>query len=187
MGYTAILGLRADLHLVGQDYSWASSLFYFGYLTASGLVAILLVRLPIGRFMTIAMYVSPGLLFPKLPCCSAYSCFKSKVNPSQTHLVRFGRQFSCSRHYAPTPLDSGLPVFALDLLRQQSLLVWAWLSQCGINVPSRLYDKVHGLWAMSQEDFVVDSLDMALATSTVSHLGRSADPYNREDLYAWHH
>lgn len=58
MGYTAILGLRTDLHLVGQDYSWASSLFYFGYLTASGLVAILLVRLPVGRFMSIAMYVS---------------------------------------------------------------------------------------------------------------------------------
>ena len=58
MGYAAILGLRADLNLVGQDYSWASSLFYFGYLTASGFVAILLVRLPIGRFMAIAMYVS---------------------------------------------------------------------------------------------------------------------------------
>lgn len=66
MGYTAILGLRTDLHLVGQDYSWASSLFYFGYLTASGLVAILLVRLPVGRFMSIAMYVSLGSLSPNL-------------------------------------------------------------------------------------------------------------------------
>jgi hypothetical protein len=55
MGYSAILGLRTDLHLVGQDYSWASSIFYFGYLIASGLVAVLIVRLPVGRFMSASM------------------------------------------------------------------------------------------------------------------------------------
>lgn len=76
MGYTAILGLRTDLRLAGQDYSWASSLFYFGYLTASALVAILLVRLPIGRFMTIAMYVCQGHI-PKI---------SSKISP--TSLLR---------------------------------------------------------------------------------------------------
>lgn len=51
MSYTAILGLRTDLHLVGQDYSWASSIFYFGYLAASYPVAYLLVRLPVAKFM----------------------------------------------------------------------------------------------------------------------------------------
>ncbi|KAI2731812.1 hypothetical protein DTO012A8_10198 [Penicillium roqueforti] len=28
-------GLRDDLHLVGQEYSWCVSIFYFGYLTGS--------------------------------------------------------------------------------------------------------------------------------------------------------
>jgi hypothetical protein len=55
MAYSAILGLRTDLNLVGQDYSWASSIFYFGYLSASGIVAALIVRLPIGRFMSLSM------------------------------------------------------------------------------------------------------------------------------------
>ncbi|OBT67457.1 hypothetical protein VE03_03041 [Pseudogymnoascus sp. 23342-1-I1] len=71
MGYTAILGLRTDLHLVGQDYSWASSLFYFGYLTASGLVAILLVRLPVGRFMSIAIVIWAAILMLTSLCTNA--------------------------------------------------------------------------------------------------------------------
>ncbi|KFY23268.1 hypothetical protein V491_02600 [Pseudogymnoascus sp. VKM F-3775] len=71
MGYTAILGLRTDLHLVGQDYSWASSLFYFGYLTASGLVAILLVRLPVGRFMSIAIAIWAAIIMLTSLCTNA--------------------------------------------------------------------------------------------------------------------
>jgi len=55
MNYSAILGLRTDMQLKGQDYSWASSLFYFGYLSASGAVAVLIIRLPIGRFMSVGM------------------------------------------------------------------------------------------------------------------------------------
>lgn len=48
---TAIMGLRTDLHLTGEDYSWASSVFNFGYLVASGPIALLMVRFPIGKFM----------------------------------------------------------------------------------------------------------------------------------------
>ncbi|KKK14657.1 hypothetical protein P175DRAFT_0484744 [Aspergillus ochraceoroseus IBT 24754] len=71
MGYSAILGLRKDLHLVGQDYSWASSLFYFGYLSASGIVALLLVRLPIGRFMSASMAVWGAILMLAVLCQNA--------------------------------------------------------------------------------------------------------------------
>ncbi|KAJ5671983.1 hypothetical protein N7507_001110 [Penicillium longicatenatum] len=31
LGYTALLGIRADTHLVGDEYSWINSIFYFGY------------------------------------------------------------------------------------------------------------------------------------------------------------
>jgi hypothetical protein len=55
MANTAILGLRTDLHLVGQEYSWASSVFNFGYLAASWPIALLIVRFPIGKFMAISM------------------------------------------------------------------------------------------------------------------------------------
>ena len=55
MGYTAILGLLTDLHLDGQQYSWAGSLFNFGYLAASGPVALLMVRFPVGKFLSLSM------------------------------------------------------------------------------------------------------------------------------------
>ena len=51
MGYTSILGLRTDLHLVGQDYAWASSIFYFGYLAFSYPAALIMNRFPVGKFL----------------------------------------------------------------------------------------------------------------------------------------
>jgi hypothetical protein len=57
MGYTSILGLRTDLHLVGQDYAWASSIFYFGYLTFSFAAGSLMIKLPVGKFLAGSVYV----------------------------------------------------------------------------------------------------------------------------------
>ncbi|KAL2802088.1 major facilitator superfamily domain-containing protein [Aspergillus granulosus] len=57
LGYTAIFGLREDLKLVGNQYSWASSAFYFGYLAASYPVAICLVKLPLSRFLGVTFLV----------------------------------------------------------------------------------------------------------------------------------
>lgn len=34
MGWAVLFTFKSDLHLVGKDYSWASSIFYFGYLGA---------------------------------------------------------------------------------------------------------------------------------------------------------
>ncbi|GAA6002871.1 uncharacterized protein JCM10292_001348 [Rhodotorula paludigena] len=34
LAYAAVFGLRADTNLVGQEYSWVASIFYFGYLAA---------------------------------------------------------------------------------------------------------------------------------------------------------
>ncbi|KAJ5990749.1 hypothetical protein N7499_011295 [Penicillium canescens] len=71
MSYSAILGLRTDMHLKGQDYSWAASLFYFGYLSASGAVALCIIRLPVGRFMSAAMGLWAAILLLTILCESA--------------------------------------------------------------------------------------------------------------------
>ncbi|KAH8884206.1 putative MFS allantoate transporter [Thozetella sp. PMI_491] len=71
MGYSSILGLRKDLNLVGQDYSWASSIFYFGYFVASGGVALLLVKLPIGRTLSVAMALWATILMLTSTCTNA--------------------------------------------------------------------------------------------------------------------
>lgn len=49
LGYTAIMGLKTDLALTGSQYSWASGIYYFGYLVASYPAGILMVRYPVGK------------------------------------------------------------------------------------------------------------------------------------------
>lgn len=57
MSFTAILGLQDDLNLQGEDYSWASSIYYFGYLAASYVAALLLVHYPVGKMISTSMCV----------------------------------------------------------------------------------------------------------------------------------
>ncbi|KAL4876883.1 hypothetical protein BJY04DRAFT_222558 [Aspergillus karnatakaensis] len=45
----AVYGLRDDLKLHGQQYSWTNSIFYFGYLLWQYPNSIFMQRLPIGR------------------------------------------------------------------------------------------------------------------------------------------
>ena len=47
----AIYGLIEDLGLVKQDYSWCSSLFYFGYLAFQPLGVLCLTKLRPGKFV----------------------------------------------------------------------------------------------------------------------------------------
>ena len=57
MSFSSILGLEDDLNLQGEDYSWASSIYYFGYLAASYLAAVLLVRFAVGKLISTSMCV----------------------------------------------------------------------------------------------------------------------------------
>lgn len=57
LGFTAIMSLRSDLSVSGSQYSWASGIYYFGYLGASYPVAWLLVRLPVGKTIACSVYV----------------------------------------------------------------------------------------------------------------------------------
>ncbi|WPH02557.1 Hypothetical protein R9X50_00542200 [Acrodontium crateriforme] len=51
LSYAAIFGIRDDLHLVGTQYSWLSSIFYFGFLAWALFTNLLLQRLPVGRYL----------------------------------------------------------------------------------------------------------------------------------------
>lgn len=41
--------------LKGQEYSWTSAIFYFGYLIWSPISSYLAVRLPIGKYLSVAV------------------------------------------------------------------------------------------------------------------------------------
>lgn len=51
LNYASLLGMLEDTKLVGAEYSWTASVFYFGYFAASYLAAYLVVRLPIGKYL----------------------------------------------------------------------------------------------------------------------------------------
>ncbi|KAJ5637335.1 hypothetical protein N7490_007214 [Penicillium lividum] len=48
----AVFGLKDDTGLVGQQYSWVSSVFYFGYLGWSYPTTFMIARLPTGKYVT---------------------------------------------------------------------------------------------------------------------------------------
>ncbi|EMC95000.1 hypothetical protein BAUCODRAFT_521364 [Baudoinia panamericana UAMH 10762] len=51
LSYAAIFGIKDDLKLVGTQYSWLSSIFYFGFLAWALPTNLLMQRLPIGRYL----------------------------------------------------------------------------------------------------------------------------------------
>ena len=51
LSYAAIFGIEQDLNLHGTQYSWLSSIFYFGFLAWALPTNILLQRLPVGRYV----------------------------------------------------------------------------------------------------------------------------------------
>ncbi|KAJ5630798.1 uncharacterized protein N7484_010898 [Penicillium longicatenatum] len=53
LNYSALMGLREDLHLVGTQYSWSSSIFYFGYLIFSFPASLLMVKFPLGKYLAV--------------------------------------------------------------------------------------------------------------------------------------
>lgn len=52
LNYSSQLGLTQDLNLHGSQYSWTSSIFYFGYLMWTWPSSWLAVRLPLGKYLT---------------------------------------------------------------------------------------------------------------------------------------
>ncbi|GAA5854891.1 hypothetical protein JCM8547_004112 [Rhodosporidiobolus lusitaniae] len=57
LSYAAIFGMKKDLNLVGQDYSWCSSIFYFGQLIAEFPVLYLMHKLPIRTFVAVSIII----------------------------------------------------------------------------------------------------------------------------------
>ncbi|RCI12914.1 hypothetical protein L249_0763 [Ophiocordyceps polyrhachis-furcata BCC 54312] len=53
LGFTAIMGLREDLRLSGQHFSWASGVYYAGYLLSAYPVGIVMVRWKVGKTVSI--------------------------------------------------------------------------------------------------------------------------------------
>ncbi|KAH8645671.1 major facilitator superfamily domain-containing protein [Xylariales sp. PMI_506] len=67
----AVFGLKDDNHLVGQQYSWVSSVFYFGYLFWTYPATLLVARLPVGKYLAINTLFW-GAVVALTAACSSY-------------------------------------------------------------------------------------------------------------------
>ncbi|EFX04995.1 allantoate permease [Grosmannia clavigera kw1407] len=67
----SVFGLREDNHLTTEQYSWVSSIFYFGYLGWQYPNALLVPRLPVGRYLAVVTLVW-GVVVSLTAACSSY-------------------------------------------------------------------------------------------------------------------
>ncbi|KZF22512.1 MFS general substrate transporter [Xylona heveae TC161] len=67
----AVFGLSKDTHLHGTQYSWISSIFYFGYLVFEYPTTLLIQKLPIGKFL-FAVLVIWGAIVACTAACSNF-------------------------------------------------------------------------------------------------------------------
>ncbi|GAM35646.1 hypothetical protein TCE0_017r04139 [Talaromyces pinophilus] len=75
ISYASVMGMKKDLRLVGDDYQWLGSMFYFGYLGWEYPASQLLQRMPLGKYSAICV-VLWGLV---LSCFAAVENFGGAV------------------------------------------------------------------------------------------------------------
>ncbi|KAL4806632.1 MFS allantoate transporter [Aspergillus unguis] len=57
LSYAAIFGIQEDLGLAGTEYSWLSSVFYFGFLVWSLPTNLLMQRFPVGKYLGVNIFL----------------------------------------------------------------------------------------------------------------------------------
>ena len=66
--YAVLYDLRADLKMVGNQYSWANSIFFFGYLVWQYPSLLLLQKFPIGKYFSSQVFGWGAVSFLMAAC-----------------------------------------------------------------------------------------------------------------------
>ncbi|PWY82753.1 MFS general substrate transporter [Aspergillus eucalypticola CBS 122712] len=68
LSFTSILDLPGDLHLSGDEFAWASGIYYFGYMVAACPAAMLMVRWHVGKTIAISICIWGVILIVTAAC-----------------------------------------------------------------------------------------------------------------------
>ncbi|KAI9668360.1 MAG: hypothetical protein M1831_001114 [Alyxoria varia] len=79
ISYASVMGIKDDISLVGDNYQWLGSMFYFGYLAWEYPTNLLLQRLPLGKYSALNVVLWGVTL----------ACFAAVTNFSGAVAVRF--------------------------------------------------------------------------------------------------
>ncbi|CAI7586237.1 unnamed protein product [Penicillium pancosmium] len=71
LSQATLFNLAEDLNLQGTEYNWSSAIFYFGYFAWSWPSSYLIVRLPLGKYLGMAVFVWGGVLMCHAACTNA--------------------------------------------------------------------------------------------------------------------
>ncbi|GLA73371.1 hypothetical protein AtubIFM55763_004283 [Aspergillus tubingensis] len=71
LSFTSILELPGDLHLSGDEFAWASGIYYFGYMIAACPAAMLMVRWHVGKTIAISICTWGVILTVTAACDNA--------------------------------------------------------------------------------------------------------------------
>ncbi|KAK3679820.1 hypothetical protein LTR78_000196 [Recurvomyces mirabilis] len=72
INFASVYGLQKGTNLHGQDYSWLSSIFYFGYLISQWPSGFLLQRLPTGKVISVTT-ICWGIVLLTTPACTSFA------------------------------------------------------------------------------------------------------------------
>ncbi|KAK5072509.1 hypothetical protein LTS08_008337 [Lithohypha guttulata] len=70
LSYAALYGIREDLNLSGGEYSWLSSIFYFGFISFAFPTNFLMQKFPLGKYLGFNIIVWGVFLMLQAACSS---------------------------------------------------------------------------------------------------------------------
>lgn len=71
LAYASVFGLVEDTGLVGHQYSWLGAVVYLAQLVAQPLIAYLLVKLPLGKFLAVIV-LAWGIVLSVMPAATNF-------------------------------------------------------------------------------------------------------------------
>jgi hypothetical protein len=72
LAYASVFGLVDDAQLVGHEYSWLGSVVYLAQLVAQPLVAYILVKFPLGKFLAVIVLLW-GIALSSMPAAHNFA------------------------------------------------------------------------------------------------------------------
>ncbi|KAH6675067.1 MFS transporter [Halenospora varia] len=144
LNYASIFGIIKDANLVGTQYSWLGSIYYFGYLTMQPLAAFLLQRFTPARCLSVAIMVWAVNLFLTVVCNTfaklmavrfflgvaegivvpSFILISSAWYARQDQPLRVGVWFSAN---GLAQIIGGLGSFGLGRIHVDGISPWKWL------------------------------------------------------------
>ncbi|ODV58979.1 allantoate permease [Ascoidea rubescens DSM 1968] len=120
--YASIMGLKDDLKMVGDQYSWVGSSFYFGYLFAQFPINYLLQRFPLSKTLGIVVFIWGVILMchaacysyaPFIVCRVLLGCCEASMDPA--YILLTSQYWKKSEHFMRTGIWFGFQGFGTIL------------------------------------------------------------------------